>query len=61
MTQAAAPELNIPPELQLPKVAASELACVSDEAYRNLKLRDELQKQRIKTLENIIKTTRGDK
>lgn len=49
--------LPIPPELALPKIQADALMCLTDEAYTDLVLRDSLQSERIRTLENIIRST----
>ncbi len=50
--------LSLPPPLVLPKVHGSDLQCLSDDAYLKLTTRDTLQRERIKTLEDIIRSTR---
>ena len=49
--------LDLPPELEVPKVAAEELECLSQPAYDNLETVILLYRQRITTLEDIIKST----
>ena len=50
-------KLPLPPEANLPKLTDAELACVTDHTYEKIATLDNQCKERIKTLENIIKTT----
>jgi len=50
-------ELPLPPPLILPTIAEPELACLSDEAYLRLAERDTACRERVKTLEGIIRAT----
>jgi len=52
------PRLPQLPPLDLPIIKAAELECVTDETYKKIKLRNELQKARITTLENNSAITR---
>lgn len=56
-TQPSVGVLPLPPRLVVPVVRAEQLQCVSDRTYREIKLQAEMRKARIKTLENIIKST----
>ncbi len=51
------PRLPLPPPIQYPAVKATELSCLSDIAYLTLTERDALCRARVRTLENIIKST----
>ena len=55
---AETPKLPLPQELNLPTMVATELECLSDDTYEKLVRRDVMLQGRIKTLRNIIKTTR---
>jgi hypothetical protein len=48
------PELPLPPPPTLPTVAAEDLACLSDEAYEALAVRDALRKGYAEQLRAII-------
>lgn len=48
------PELPLPPAPQLPTIAAGELACLSDEAYEALAVRDALRRAYADQLRAII-------
>ena len=50
-------KLPLPDELVLPKIKAAELECLAIDPLNRLAQRDRLQRNRIKTLTNIIKTT----
>ena len=50
-------ELQLPPELELPKINPDAMACLSPEAYAALVTRDKLQAERRNTLRSIIETT----
>jgi len=43
------PEYTCPPPLDLPKIKANELACISDDSYKKLDVRDTKLRERIKT------------
>lgn len=49
--------LPLPEPLIVPRVTVADYQCVSELVAQNLVTRDLLFKERIKTLENIIKTT----
>ena len=49
--------LPIPPPLDLPKIEAKELECLTDSAFGRLRDRDQLLNSRVTTLENIIRST----
>ena len=51
------PQLQIPPEIDLPTVEAGFLECLSDETYETMVRREMLLKARIDTLESIIRST----
>jgi len=50
-------KLPVPPPIDLPKITAAELQCVSDATITKLVARDKLLQTRIHTLEEIIKST----
>jgi hypothetical protein len=50
------PELPLPPPPTLPTVAAEDLACLSEEAYEALAVRDALRKGYAENLRAIIRT-----
>ena len=50
-------ELQLPPELVLPKIDPTALACLPDQAYTDLVKRDKLQTERRETLRAIIQST----
>ena len=52
--------LPLPEPLNVPRVTVAEYACLSDDVALKLVERDVLFKERIMTLENIIKTTWGE-
>ena len=52
---------KIPPEPQYPSVSASELSCLTQEAYEALVTRDVMCRERIRTLEDIIRAVNPDK
>ena len=49
--------LSLPPPLDLPKIRTEALQCLTDDAYSAIVLRDVKQRERIKTLEDIIRAT----
>ena len=49
--------LELPDPLDLPKISADHMMCLSDDAYVNLVKRDQMQSSRIETLRAIIETT----
>ena len=49
--------LPLPPPLELPTIQAGELQCLANETYETLVQRYKLQKARIETLTNIIRST----
>jgi hypothetical protein len=49
--------LPLPPAPVLPKVAGADLACLSDDAYKRLDLRDRLWENYARSLEEIIRAT----
>lgn len=51
------PRLPLPPPLDLPRISEAELLPLTDATYEKLLKRDRLQDGRIRTLEEIIKTT----
>ncbi len=51
------PRLPLPPPIQYPTVKSAEMACLSDQTYLALVERDSLCRARVRTLENIIKST----
>jgi len=51
------PVLKLPPPLVTPVLKMAELECVSDETFKKIDLLSNLKSERIKTLENIIKST----
>lgn len=50
-------KLPLPPPLDVPTIQAEELACLADDTYHQLVDRDILKTERIKTLEEIIRST----
>ena len=53
----AALRLPLPPPLVLPTVPIASLECLSDDTYNKLIERDVRQRERIHTLEDIIRAT----
>ena len=53
-----AAELPLPPPVELPRIRAESLMCLTDATYAALVRRDRLQAERIRTLESIIRSTR---
>ncbi len=49
--------LPLPPPVQYPTVKSAELSCLTDQTYLALVERDSLCRARVRTLENIIKST----
>lgn len=49
--------LVVPPALDLPRIQPLEFECLSDDAYVRLARRDLLLRERVHTLEQIIKST----
>jgi hypothetical protein len=49
--------LSLPPPPVLPALTADDLACLSDDAYRRLVLRDMQRRQYAETLQAIIRAT----
>ena len=49
--------LQSPAPLELPRMSATELSCLSDDVYTRLVTRDTMQSERIKTLRGIIEST----
>ena len=49
--------LPVPPPVQYPTVKSADLSCLSDQTYLTLVERDSLCRARVRTLENIIKST----
>jgi len=56
-TIATVPALPLPDQPNLPAIPGPELACISNEAYEALVLRDRLWENYAETLQNIIKAT----
>ncbi|MCG5538960.1 hypothetical protein [Halorhodospira sp. 9622] len=50
----------VPPRPDVPTVAAGELECLSDDAYRALAERDAVLEAHIARLERLIRTTHED-
>ncbi len=50
-------KLPLPPPIELPRIPADELQCLSNDAYAALVRRDKLRAERISTLESIIRST----
>ena len=50
-------KIPVPPPITYPNISAEELACLSDKAYEALAVRDTMCRERVKTLEDIIKST----
>jgi hypothetical protein len=50
-------QVNIPPPVNYPVVKAPELECLSESTYEKLVVRDVRCRERVKTLEDIIKST----
>lgn len=57
-TVCAPAKLPLPPPLTYPKIKATELACLSDEAYAALNKRRVMCEKRVETLKGIIRQTR---
>jgi hypothetical protein len=53
----AALRLPLPPPLVLPTIPAASLECLADDTYDKLVERDVRQRERIHTLEDIIRAT----
>ncbi len=51
------PHLKLPPPITYPVVMASEVSCLTNEAFNKIKKRDKLKSARIETLRNIILST----
>ena len=49
--------LPVPPPVQYPAVKSAELSCLSDQTYLAMVDRDSLCRARVRTIENIIKST----
>lgn len=49
--------LQIPPDIQYPKITLEEVECLPKSIKEKIKKRDRLKSQRIETLKNIIKST----
>ncbi len=56
-TSPGQPRLPLPPPVQYPTVKSAELSCLTDQAYLALTERDAICRARVRTLENIIKST----
>lgn len=50
-------KLNLPPDIQYPKITLEEVECLPKSIKEKIKKRDQLKSQRIETLKNIIKST----
>lgn len=53
--------LPLPAEPELPRIAAEDLQCLSQDAYRRLVKRDRVRRQYAEKLAEIIKSTRSNK
>lgn len=51
------PVLNLPPPLVVPVVKAEEIKNLPNDVKKRLQIQNKLRKQRIVTLQNIIKST----
>lgn len=49
--------LSVPPEPDLPTISVLEISCVTNAAYARLIDRDVMQRQYIKSLQDIIRAT----